>query len=477
MRSLRQRHQKERGFALLLVFAMAAAVALLLYKELPRAVFESQRVKEDMLVERGEEYKTALRRYYMKFRKRPNTLDELENTNGVRYLRRRYKDPFTGKDEWKIIKADAMGNLIDSVSSKKSVTDKDKQGGGTGSVSLGHSLGDAGNQPGEAEGQDVTKKRASDRGIGADLALQQYQQRDNAGPPDPNNPPPATIVPQPGFPQAGQGQSVPQYGPQAGMGQTSGQQIPGQQIPGQPGFSPGTTPIPGQQFPPGTLPPGLQLPGMVPQQPGYPQQYQQQQYQQQQYQQQQQQGGSAMTQQGLGGSGSPMTQTGLGGSQFQTGPGGRPGFNPLQGVMQPGVANSQAPNQSAIQAINQQLTNPTAFRGGGFGTPASPTGAPPNGLINGMPQGAIPGAMGAMGAAGTGGPGIAGFASKYKAEGIKLIDERSKINEWEFIYDPRKDKRVTGQTGSALPGSGLPGTGLPGSTPNSPPTGSGSRRQ
>ena len=104
------RYRQDRGFALLVVLAMAAAVALLLYKELPRAVFESQRTKEDMLVERGEEYKTGIRRYYAKFRRPPATMDELESSNGIRFLRRRYKDPFTGKDEWKLIKIDGAGN-------------------------------------------------------------------------------------------------------------------------------------------------------------------------------------------------------------------------------------------------------------------------------------------------------------------------------------------------------------------------------
>jgi hypothetical protein len=40
------------------------------------------------------------------------------------------------------------------------------------------------------------------------------------------------------------------------------------------------------------------------------------------------------------------------------------------------------------------------------------------------------------------GAGIAGVASKYEAEGIKLINERSMYNEWEFLYDARRDAQV-----------------------------------
>src|ERR1039458_3792344 len=43
----------QRGFALLLVFLMAALVAITLYMELPRVAMESQRDKEQTLIDRG----------------------------------------------------------------------------------------------------------------------------------------------------------------------------------------------------------------------------------------------------------------------------------------------------------------------------------------------------------------------------------------------------------------------------------------
>lgn len=431
MRSLapsRRRHQ--RGFALLLVFAMAAAIALMLYKELPRAVFESQRAKEEMLVERGDEYKMGFKRFYQKFRKFPQSMDELDNTNGQRFLRRRYKDPFTGKDEWKLIKMDAAGNLIDSVQSKKSATDKDDKKGGTGSVSLGYSLGDAGNQTGAGEGPNAaTQRRASDQGIGADLAMRQYQQREQA---EPSGPPPATPDQQQGtvvqMPQQQPGMpAMPGMQGQPGLPQIV-QQIPGgginprmPQIPGMPAGFPQQGPLP--------IPPGLNLPGMVPQQPG---------------QQTGQQPGGGMAQPGLGSSSSGMAQPGLGSSSMgQTGPmpgnpnGARVSFTPGQGfpsgigVAGPQPAGGSAAPASAINSIMGNLTNPQ----------------------RGMQVGQ-PGMFGAGG--------IVGVASKYKAEGIKLIEERSKINEWEFIYDPRKDKRITGQAGGGL--SNAPAGGLPSGT-------------
>ena len=46
----------ERGFALLIVFLLAAAVAVMLYQQMPRVAFESQREKEQLLIDRGQQY-------------------------------------------------------------------------------------------------------------------------------------------------------------------------------------------------------------------------------------------------------------------------------------------------------------------------------------------------------------------------------------------------------------------------------------
>jgi len=59
--------RRESGFAVLLVFAMAAAIALMLYMAMPRVAFEAQRDKEALLIERGEEYKRAIQLYFRKF--------------------------------------------------------------------------------------------------------------------------------------------------------------------------------------------------------------------------------------------------------------------------------------------------------------------------------------------------------------------------------------------------------------------------
>jgi len=98
----RARRHGERGFALLVVFLFAAAVAFTFYRQLPRAAFESVRDKEQILIDRGGQYKRAIEVFYAVNKRYPASLEDLEKSD-KRYLRHRYKDPLTGKDEWRII--------------------------------------------------------------------------------------------------------------------------------------------------------------------------------------------------------------------------------------------------------------------------------------------------------------------------------------------------------------------------------------
>jgi len=108
------KHGGEQGSALLIVFVFAAMVAIMLYMEMPVAVFEAKRQKEQLLVDRGEEYAHAVRLFVRKTGHYPASLDQLEDTNRMRFLRHRFKDPFTGKDDWRLLHAGPGGMLVDS---------------------------------------------------------------------------------------------------------------------------------------------------------------------------------------------------------------------------------------------------------------------------------------------------------------------------------------------------------------------------
>ncbi len=105
---------RESGSALLIVFLLAATLAIYLYMEMPVVVFEAKRAKEQLLIDRGNEYAHAAKLYYRKFRTYPPSIDAFENTNRIRFLRHRFKDPMTGEENWRLLHAGPGGQLLDS---------------------------------------------------------------------------------------------------------------------------------------------------------------------------------------------------------------------------------------------------------------------------------------------------------------------------------------------------------------------------
>ncbi|HYA16441.1 MAG TPA: hypothetical protein VEF06_03190, partial [Bryobacteraceae bacterium] len=239
----RPRHP-EAGFALLFVYAMAATVAIMLLLELPSAAFEAQRDREQLLIDRGEQYSRAIQLYVRKFNRYPADFDALDNTQNIRFLRHRYEDPLTGKEEWRLIHVGPGGVFTDSLLYTK------KQ------------------DPNQAAKQTfitelpMVQDPASGSG-GVNIATR----RNGSGgsnPNDPNSPLPGQPVPV----LPGQQTPLPGQSPYPGS-QTTMPGFPGTVLPGQSGQLPGPTqtqPIPGGlppgvQLPPGTqLPPGVQLP-------------------------------------------------------------------------------------------------------------------------------------------------------------------------------------------------------------------------
>jgi hypothetical protein len=104
----------QSGFAMLFVFVLAAIIAIGLYEQLPRAAFEAQREKEQLLIDHGEQYIRGVQLYVRKLGKYPAKIEDLDNTQNIRFLRKHYIDPMTGKDEWRLLHMGPAGKLIDS---------------------------------------------------------------------------------------------------------------------------------------------------------------------------------------------------------------------------------------------------------------------------------------------------------------------------------------------------------------------------
>jgi type II secretory pathway pseudopilin PulG len=96
-------NQPDEGYILLAVLVMILMVMISLSVALPKMAADIERDREVETVHRGQQYVRAIKLYYKKFQAYPPNIEALEKSNNIRFLRRRYKDPMTGKAEWKLI--------------------------------------------------------------------------------------------------------------------------------------------------------------------------------------------------------------------------------------------------------------------------------------------------------------------------------------------------------------------------------------
>ena len=109
------RRGSESGYALLALLASSAILLAALALSIPRMAMQAQRVKDTQVIEWGKQYQRAIKLYYREHNKYPEELDDLEETDGVRYLRRRYKDPLGRTGEWRLIHMGEDGRFEDSL--------------------------------------------------------------------------------------------------------------------------------------------------------------------------------------------------------------------------------------------------------------------------------------------------------------------------------------------------------------------------
>jgi len=88
----------ERGYILLTLLLMVTLLIIGMAVVLPEITFQVKRDREEEMIHRGVQYSRAIRRYVKKFGRYPTRIEELENTNNIRFLRKRYKDPITRQD-------------------------------------------------------------------------------------------------------------------------------------------------------------------------------------------------------------------------------------------------------------------------------------------------------------------------------------------------------------------------------------------
>lgn len=399
---------QESGYALLLLLLIAAIIAINLYSELPRVAFQAQRAKEQMLMERGEQYKRAIGLFLRtnKNTRWPASIEELENFNNHRSLRKRYLDPMTGKDDWRIIHI-ANGILTDSLTNKKKDDQQDHLSKNGSVMEVAGLAGlDATGQPGVNA---VNRRRVSEGGtqLGPD------------GQPLPNGggaPLPGALPPFPGAP----GVTAP-TGATAPIGVAGG---------------------PNGMTGPASIAGFLGIPVVRP-------------------------GASGST--GATGSSAPPVDYGLGNGIAAVG-GGPPVQNNVPGALPGNLSGGFNGAPGATGIFGQQNGGGGIFAAAGApgaaGTPQNGMNISPQAqaaaasLIQGLLTQPRPGGMAGLpqaGAAQAGmmGNGIAGVASKAEADSIMVYTDQTNYKEWEFIYDPAKFAAPPNPNTASAPG-GVP---------------------
>jgi len=88
----------EQGYVLITLLLVIAVMGIMAATLVTSITFDIKRDREEEMIHRGVQYSRAIRVYYKRFGRYPASIENLVNTNQLRFLRKRYKDPLNGKD-------------------------------------------------------------------------------------------------------------------------------------------------------------------------------------------------------------------------------------------------------------------------------------------------------------------------------------------------------------------------------------------
>jgi len=93
----------EEGYILLLLMLAVALMAIAAVAAMPSIMQQVKRDREEEMIHRGVQYSRAIRLFFKHNSRYPTRLEELENTNNIRYLRKRYKDPVNKDQDFRLL--------------------------------------------------------------------------------------------------------------------------------------------------------------------------------------------------------------------------------------------------------------------------------------------------------------------------------------------------------------------------------------
>jgi type II secretory pathway pseudopilin PulG len=142
--------RSEQGYILLMLMLFITLLAIAAAAVAPSIAFRVKRDREEEMIQRGTQYSRAIRRYVKKTGRYPSRLEDLENTNNIRFLRKRYKDPVTGKDFKLLHVGEVQMTSTAGIAGAASLV-----GGANGAPAGGAALAAAGAMMASAAGQSV----------------------------------------------------------------------------------------------------------------------------------------------------------------------------------------------------------------------------------------------------------------------------------------------------------------------------------
>lgn len=130
------RGRSQRGSAILIVVFFAAMMIIAAGAAMPSLLTQGQREKEEDMIWRGKQYARAVKLFYRKNGRFPQSMDDLTKPQmNVRYLRRAYEDPMNQEDgSWRLIYVGQNGQLVGSTTRANMLLNMPqvRQGGATG---------------------------------------------------------------------------------------------------------------------------------------------------------------------------------------------------------------------------------------------------------------------------------------------------------------------------------------------------------
>src|ERR1019366_2509250 len=98
----RNGRRRDSGYMLLVLMLAVAVLTITMLgvaRNYRRGIVRDREVE---MIHRGVQYERAVQRYYRVVHSYPTSIEQLENTNKIRFLRKRYKDPMSRDGQWQI---------------------------------------------------------------------------------------------------------------------------------------------------------------------------------------------------------------------------------------------------------------------------------------------------------------------------------------------------------------------------------------